>query len=232
MKHWVIQLICAATVMVASGGASAQATTYTANVTSPYGSFSNFTPPCALGPCQNYAAATTPSGSFTTSAPLPANMAGSNIAGSLVSYSFSDGINTYSSADSDVRLHTMTVATDGTGAIVSSLVLVEKWLTGTAPHAAGNRFSFVQLNTSTISGTHNTVCTTLGVSPAGVADSCMAESPDASRSRGTNAFFTWSSISIAPANPASIPTTSEWGLVGMALLLCLAGCTAVRRRRH
>lgn len=236
MKHWVVQLACAAAVMLgASGSAMAQATTYTANVTGPYTLINDFTAPCANGPCQNYTPAMTPSGSFTTSAPLPANLVGSNVAGSLVSFSLFDGVNTYSSADPDVRLHTLSVSTNGAGDIVSSSILVERWLTGTAPHILGNRFSYVQLGAGTLTGTHNTSCANLGTSPAGVADSCLGESVDASRSRGGNAPITWSSAAVVPAGPASpapIPTASEWGLAALAFLLSLAGFAALRRQHR
>src|SRR2546429_4088711 len=49
-----------------------------AATTGPYTAKTDFTV-CSGGPCQNYTLAMTPSGSFTTSAPLAANLSNANI---------------------------------------------------------------------------------------------------------------------------------------------------------
>lgn len=232
MKCKIAGLASAAAMMLAaSGGALAQATTYTANVTGPYTLINNFTAPCALGPCQNYNAAMTPTASFTTSTPLAANLVGSNIAASVASFSLADGINSYLSTDPAVRLHTINVSTDGTGAIVAASVLVERWLTGTSPHAVSDRFSYIQLGAATLAATHNSSCANVGVSPAGAADSCLGETVQTSRSVAGNAPITWSSAAAVSASPVPVPTTSDWSIAGMVALLSLAGFAALRPRR-
>jgi hypothetical protein len=98
-------LCCAATVIVAS---AINATTYTFS-SSPYGAglsqyfasgFTNYTVPCAVGPCANYTTAMNLNGHFTTAAPLPPNLSyRTDITAQVTSYSFFDGINTYTNTN-------------------------------------------------------------------------------------------------------------------------------------
>mgnify|MGYP003596210106 CR=1 FL=1 len=82
-----------------AGGA--QAATY--SVTSAnYNNITDFTAPCAGGPCANYTAAMHFAGTFDV-ATLAPNLA--NVAITPTSFSFNDGVNTYASADPDVRIY-------------------------------------------------------------------------------------------------------------------------------
>ena len=68
------------------------ATTYT--FTSPSYSFViPFTPPCTVGTCVNYTTSMNVAGSFTTAAPLAANLLNTDVRGAITSYSFNDGLN-------------------------------------------------------------------------------------------------------------------------------------------
>lgn len=193
--------------------AHAQSTTYVAASTANYTTFANFTA-CGTPPCQNFSTAMSVSGSFTTSAPLAANLASANVAPLITSYSFSDGLTTYANTDPDSRIYFFEITTNGSGAITDVNILLERWLTGTSPHVAGDRIAFLQTYDGTAN--NNWRCNTIAVSPAGAADSCSAAVNDTSSSRASK--FT---LTVAPAasKAASIPTLSEWGLIGLSGLL-------------
>ncbi len=209
-----------------AGNALAQATTYTATATSNYSNKVDFTAPCGVGPCQNFTLAMGPSGSFTVSSPLAANLANANVLASVTSFSFNDGLTTYTNTDPNVRVHRIRVTTNAAAAITAVDILIERWESGTSPHAIGDRFSFIFLPST---ARRNAVCSSVGVSPAGVADSCNSENVDASSSQASGATISWTSAAVATST-ASIPTMSEWGLLLMAGLMGMGGYFALRRR--
>jgi hypothetical protein len=92
----------------------AQATTYTGQL---YGASPKFDyTSCAIGPCADYESAMKVTGFFTTATPLPANLpGGSLILPFVTSFSFSDGVNTYSSGDPNVEAHALFAGTDAAG---------------------------------------------------------------------------------------------------------------------
>jgi hypothetical protein len=102
MKRWLLSVF----LFCLSGMALAQVTQYSATVT-PYASVNNFTAaPCPVGQsCVNFTTSMTQSGSFTVAAPLAPNLTSVDIHASVLSYSFSDGVNTYSSIDPSSRLY-------------------------------------------------------------------------------------------------------------------------------
>jgi len=182
---------------------SAQTTTYS-YVGPAATTFVDFTAPCGTGPCANFPPGTQLTGQFTTAAPLPANMSGSNISSLVTSFSFTDGLNTYSSADPGVRVYNFTVATDAGGNVTlinTSEIVVERWQTGTSPHAAGDRYSLAILWALHPGGvSHNNAgCTKVSTSFAGVPDTCTVEAPDASTSTATAPTGTWSKFPVAAA---------------------------------
>lgn len=211
--------------------AHAQSTVYTANVTGPYTSKTDFTAPCGLGPCQNFTFAMTPTGSFTTSSPLGANLGNASIKASITSFTFNDGINTYSSSDSAVRLHSAQVSTNAGGTITATNFIVERWLSGTSPHAVNDLFSYTLVNNTTFQGHQNSLCGSIGAS-SGTADTCLSEvGAHTSRSIALGAPYTWSSAAAPVASaPAAIPTLSEWGIILTTAFLGLAGFAILRRR--
>lgn len=180
----------------------AQTTTYT-YVGPDATTFVNFTAPCGTGPCANFPPGTHLTGQFTTAAPLSANLPGNNISAQVTSFSFTDGLNTYSSADPDVRVYNFTVATDAGGNVTlinTSQIVVERWQTGSSPHAAGDRYSLAMIWTGTLGGvSHNNAgCTKVGVSIVGAPDTCTTEAPDVSTSTASAPKGTWTKFPVAP----------------------------------
>ena len=214
-----------AALLGASFWAHAQPTTYVATSTGNYTTATNFTA-CGTPPCQNFTTAMSVSGAFTTAAPLAANLAAFNVAPLLTSYRFSDGLTTYSSADPGSRIFAFRVTTNGSGAITTVSMTLERWLSGASPHAVGDRVSMLQA--STAMALHNWRCSAVGMSPTGTADSCTASSLDTSGSRASPFTLTWA-LALPPTSAASIPTLSQWGVVLLAGLMGLFAFVPMRR---
>lgn len=222
VRNW----LAAIAVLFTASWAHAQATVYTVTPPSAYAGVNNFTAPCGAGTCQNFTLAMAASGSFTTSSPMAGSLVAANIFPLVTAFSFSDGLNTYSSADAAVRVVRFNVSTDAGGAITSVLIAVERWQTGTSPHTAGDRLSVLQFGGGATFAAHNTGCSSVGISLVGMADTCLATPSDASRSEANGPAAAW--FAAAAPGPTSIPTLSEWSLI------VLAGCmglTVIRRRR-
>ena len=84
MKNWLVALV----MLCAAAASHAQSTTYVATATGNYTALINFTL-CVAGPCQNFNTGIGASGSFTTSAPLAANLSAANVAPLVTAFSFS-----------------------------------------------------------------------------------------------------------------------------------------------
>lgn len=135
-------LLAALTLML--GCAAEQAASY--SYTEPnYTTFINFTAPCAAGSCANFTSAMHTQGTFETAAPLPANQPLSSIAPLVTSFSFSDGLVTYSNADPRVSVLRFETRTDATGEITDSFVVLLRWQ-NSAPHANGSRADTMTAN--------------------------------------------------------------------------------------
>ena len=227
MRECINKWLAAAVLLCAATVAHSQAMVHTATATGSYAGKIDFTV-CGIGPCQNFTLAMGASGSFNTAAPLAPNLAAANIAPLMTSFSFTDGITTYSSANPAVRILVATVSTNGAGAITASDIRVQRWHTGVVPHGAGDRLSMVEIG-ATGSGDNNAPCINVGVSPAGTPDSCVLIGGDAGRSIAFNSARVWASAPLLAAAPAAIPTLSEWGLVLMAALMGLAAVVTLRR---
>jgi hypothetical protein len=221
-RNWLAAIL----VLCATGWANAQATVYTATPTGPYPTKVDFTAPCGAGPCQNYVLSAPPSGSFTTASPLAGSLTNTDITPLITSFNFSDGINPYSSTDPAVRMVQILATTDPSGAIVGASFFVERWLTGSLPHAVNDRFSGILMFGLAASALHNVPCITTGVAPSGAADTCIGGLTDASSSTAGPVTLAWSTA----AAPAAIPTLSEWGLAIVAGLMALASFAALRRK--
>jgi hypothetical protein len=184
----------------------ALATTYT--FASPNYSFViPFTPPCTIGTCADYTTSMNVAGSFTTAAPLAANLVNADVRPQVTSFSFNDGINTYSSSDPNVRLLALELSTDASGVPIptQTFIDVQQWTTGSAPHVAGNRLNeiFVDFNADDF---NNAGCLSVGTK-SGVADACLTRSTtDTNQSEGTNSVAgTWT---VTPGGgPAATTTT-------------------------
>jgi hypothetical protein len=184
-----------------------------------------------------YVAATNVTGSFTTAAPLPANLTDVRIAngtgglGYVTSWSFNDGVFVYTDANSGPLSGSggnFRVTTDGTGAIVGlSINLVSPLLFSTPGQtmyrldmfsAAGNP------STSVIAGIYVCPSGTVGV-PCGT---FFADPGNDHGLAATAPVFTLSGAPPAPA-PAlvSAPSLSRWALFALvAALAILTGLAA------
>jgi IPTL-CTERM motif len=192
------------------------ATSYVFTGTS-YTSTIGFVSPCATGSCANYTVGQSVNGQFTTATPLGANLVDQNIYARITSYSFTDGINTYSSSSPNVRFYNVTVSTDAAANITSFDVILQLWQTGLTPHSAGNRFSYFEVGTNIGQAVNNAPCTAVGTGLAGQPDTCIGTTQDSSTSFGFSpATGTWLTQQ-TPQQP--IPTLSQRAMMLLSLLM-------------
>lgn len=233
MRNTWVRVIAGGALLLAAGWAQAQETVYTITSIGTYSSVTNFTPPCAFGPCQNYTTAMGVSGWFRTAAPIAPNLSGAQVHAQVTAYSFSDGLNTYTSGDSNGRVHQFQVSTNALGAISSgTYIQLQTWQTGASPHVVGDRVAALFLDDASGAGRNNAQCDSVsGPPPSGAPDICMTVSAlfGQGSSAASNAGISWTSAPyVAPATSA-IPTLSEWGLIMLAGLMGWAGSRARRR---
>ena len=218
--------------MLLAGAASG--TTYNFTASPNYSIFNNFTGPCtSVIDCANYTSAMHPTGTFTTAAPLAPNLVNVDIAALVTSYSFNDGINTYTNANGWII--SFSIYTDASGVPTSSVALqVDAWITGSAPHATGDRFSDFQLD-GEVGVTNDLACSTVGTTGTNT-DTCTSGSGDQNTSSASNSDFgVWVIAGSPPpkqqSGPVPVPTLSTWSLAALATLVVLLGWFQVRRRR-
>jgi len=173
----------------------------------------------------------TVTGSFTTATPLAPNLASVDVAAQITTYSFSDGINTYTPPNG--RIIAFQVSTDASGVpTANTFIDVQVWTTGTSPHKGGDRFSefFIDVEANS---TNNVNCTTVG--PNGDAtDACTGAVTDTNSSNAqTPGAGAWS-IGGGPPQPTvttPVPTLSQWGLMVLTMMVIALGWLQIRRRR-
>ena len=168
-----------------------------------------YTEPCSGGPCADYAFAMRVSGSFTTAAPLAPNLSKVDIVALVTSYTFSDGIHTYSSSNGSSWLVYFDASTNASGVPTAAMFVdIATWITGATPHKAGDRFSEFFIDGS-VDAQNNATCS--GVGPKhGVTDACVTSFTDTSTSFAFSQTGVWT-ISLGEVESASIiPTLSEW----------------------
>ena len=175
-------------------------------------------------------------GSFTTAAPLAPNLSDVDITGQVTSYSFSDGVNTYTNSDINARIFAFKVSTDASGTITYWGIVLKLWESGTSPHSTGDKISFMSTMLSTVWGANDRAydeitCITVGDSSySGVSDVCIVEAAGSWLGSATvNATGSWTSQTAATAT--SIPTLSEWGMIILSSLLALGTVLVMRRQR-
>lgn len=185
---------------------------------------------CSLGSCADFNNTMHATGSITTAA-LPTNQTNLNPTPYVTSFTFFDGITTYSSADPNVRA-SWTIDTDASGNLSFVNAVFERWQSGSAPHSVGNRVDMLRIN-GPATGYHNRSCLTVGSSgfPQNVLDYCISDTPDSNASFGPYASANWT-VSAAPSVPTttSIPTLSEWGLIILSTLITAFAFAKMRRR--
>ena len=222
-------LLALCALLLASFAASA-ANTYT-YVGPNYDATIPFAGPCPAGSnCANFTLAMNLDGQFSGAGRLPANLPGVDITANLTSFTFNDGLTTYSSADPQVRVYQFLVSTDANGNITAVNILIERFQAGGAgPHAPGDRFDFFQIvGAGTPTALHNFVCTAVGVSPGGTPDSCTGAVNDAGSSSASAAAA--GAFALAAAAGPGIPTLGEYALLLLAALMGIAGVYGVRRK--
>lgn len=171
------------------------------------------------------------SGSFTLSTPLAANLSFYSAISKLTSYSFSNGITTFTSSDPNSRFATLVVSTDSAGNITNAILELVEWQTGSSPHSVGDRTAELSIDTYSPSSLtrNNAPCVIVGPDPATfIPDSCNSYGPigfplDPAESIATITSAS-ESVSSGPV-PTGVPALSEWGggiltglLVGVAWL--------------
>ena len=189
----------------------------------------DFTAPCGGGNCANFSLAMRTQGQFTLNAPLPPNMAATDITNRLTSFTMNTGVDTFTNTDPLVGVRTIMAATDGSGAITMFAFQLEKWQ-APGPHVAGSRYDALTIGSlGGAAATHNGICGVAGPSPTnGWPDMCAAPFAIASTSSASIAGPLLPTV--AAADPASIPTLSEYGLMLLTGLMGLAGALAMRKR--
>jgi hypothetical protein len=166
-----------------------------------------------------YTTAMSIAGSFNTASPLPANMASTEIGPSgsnlVTSWSFNDGLNTLDNTNSmelygDAQF--FTVATDATGQITLFRIGI---MSPMAPHTVAQA-----MNAIFFSGdqqvTSAAPCSTV------VSDVCTGI-PGAGTNWGQSSTSgTWNAVPSEPPAPvAPVPTTSQWALILLSMLIGL-----------
>lgn len=206
--------------------ASAWAATYT-YVGPPYSAanlhnYTNCIP--GFGSCGAYTAAMAQTGSLSVAVPLPGSLNFTDITAQITSFSFSDGLTTYSSGDPQVTLVSVMATT--VGGVLDFDVTVQRWQTP-APHAQGDHIDTMSVH---VAGGHNAECQTSPVLTAQGATMCGTTyvGDVYSSWHDSNAAGVWTLAAVPPAVPTSVPTLSEWGWI---LLAGLLGALGLRQRR-
>lgn len=212
-RSWVMAIL----LLVA--GAPAMAETYAATAGN-YTVFTNFTAPCGLGACANYLNTMNASGTFTTAAPLAANLAAQPIRPLMTAFRFSDGLTIYDSSDPNVRVRRANVSTNAAGVVIAADFLIQRWQTG-GVHVPGDRLDQVRVADGSTVGLHNLSCN--AVVPVVVdPDACFSNALDASTSRGDGPGALFALVVPAAASVATVPTLSTWALLVLAGVMVLA----------
>jgi len=224
MKQMLVMLFV---VLIAPVGEAATFT-YTSGALDTATNFNHST--CALGSCADFNNTMHATGSITTT-PLPASQTSLDPSPYLTSFTFFDGVTTYSSADPNVRAR-WTVDTDAFGNIASIYGNFQRWQAGSAPHGASDRFDNL-----TIFGPahyyHNYDCNSVGTSaaPQNVPDFCVGVTFDSNSSYGEYATANWmGGAGPGAAAATSVPTLSEWGLMILSTLMAVLAVGLMRRR--
>jgi hypothetical protein len=208
---------------------------------------------CTIGGCANYLPTGYITGTFTLANALPPNYSSgaTDLTPQLTAYSFTDGINTYTNTDPNCRVYQFGAATDSTGNITILGLLIEKWRSGTSPHAVGDRVSLINMNGPSINNAQNLLkCSTVGGgTSSGVADLCVLATTDSNSStalanlgyflpsgstgaRGATGATGGGGGGGTTTPPPAVPTPSlgEWGMMLLGGLLVGFACFQLNRR--
>jgi hypothetical protein len=186
---------------------------------------------CAAGACGNFTAAMAQSGSFTTMAPLPANLNNADIASLITSFSFSDGLTPFISADPDTTLVGAQASTNASGGVLAIELSFQHWADN-SPHGLGSRMDVMVLH---LLARKNSQCQgAVSPSPTG-RDVCQHVDFDAASSRvtfaGTVTPGVWTVSGLAPVAATAVPALGDWAVLCLACVLAGTGWCTTRRRR-
>lgn len=151
-------------------------------------------------------------GSFDISGYLGPNLSNQDITGILTQYSFNNGIDTFTQANSIPC--TFRVSTDSQGNITQYVMDLRE---SPAP-AVGNPIKFLDIYNPGWTGADS------GNAPS-PGSSCASISPNNRAYTADGDYGTW----VSPQQ-ASIPTLTEWGMIIFFLFTLTAGFTVIRRR--
>ncbi len=166
-------------------------------------------------------------GSFTTAAPLAANLAGAAV--TPTAYSFTDGTGGLAFASTDAnraRISQFTVSTNASGQVTTADITVHLWQDNVATHSTtfaslDSRFDLINIAPNGVQVRSNLDCTTRDVP----SDTCTAANlGEANGASNTTLAGTWTS-------PVPVPTMTEWALILLGITLAGSAALVVSRRR-
>ena len=146
----------------------------------------------------------------------------------ITSFSFNNGVTTFSSGDPNVRVNEVRVTTVG-GNVTTFNIWLNRWRT--LPHTTADdetgRFEYLLVSQNYQLAIYNLICDTVGTAPSGTTDTCTRN--------GTGVDTTRAETSVrntltAPA-PAPVPTLSEWAMILLGLMLAGGAAIQIQRRR-
>lgn len=157
-------------------------------------------------------------GTLVTSSPIPPSSE-TDISGILTSWSFSDGVQTITSADGELNPnYPPLVATDEHGVITASILVV---FSSPLANTIGDTDDYIGVAFGSSIGVVDIVCAT-------VTDGfCETWTEPESNYAQSNSDGVWA-VSDLPST--SIPTMTQWSLILMVLLLGLVGIARIRRK--
>ncbi len=166
-------------------------------------------------------------GSFTTAAPLSANL--NNALITVTSYSFNDGSagQAYASTDPEIFVAVpFRATTDANGDLVSARFEVARWQTA-GPHSVtatnqNSRFDIIRVQPGDSSAKSDRNCLVLN----GGLTACTSSDDDFENESHVTSGGSW----LSPA-PNPVPTLSEWAMILFGLALAAGAAITVQRRR-
>lgn len=224
----VCAMLCAAGF---SSSAFAQETTYTLSTDGAYASFdSGLATPCDIPPCPVFSAGQRITGSFSTSAPLAANLFGEYLPPSDVTgFSFSNGDTTFALADPNTRYRGFFVSTNGAGAITEFEIVLMRWnmVPPTTGDVATGRLDYLYATHNLQQAHHNFYCNTVVVQ--GGASTCTAPTTGSDTTAASRTGV--NTLTASAATVVSVPTMSEWAMILLAAALAGGAVVMLQRRR-
>lgn len=201
--------------------------------TASYTNFNDFGGPCVTVPtttCAPYTSSLRIVGSFATEVPIASNLRQENVFSQVTRYSFNDGLRDYSSSDLNTRAVAFYVSTNAAGQIISTEIVLQKWLTGSAPHAVGDRISLITVysNAAYDFALGNMHCALVGpVYATGATDACDATQTDVSSVGASVVGGKW----IQSVEYFAVPALEMRSLALLVFLLVITLILVERRTR-